>query len=29
LGATATENFDAYLRELADKGLDRDRPGEK
>jgi DUF971 family protein len=29
LGATATENFDAYLRELVDKGLDRDRPGEK
>ena len=29
LGATATENFDAYLRELADKRLDRDRPGEK
>ncbi len=29
LGATATENFDAYLRVLADKGLDRDRPGEK
>jgi DUF971 family protein len=29
LGATARENFDAYLRELADKGLDRDRPGEK
>ena len=29
LGETAKENFDAYLRELADKGLDRDRPGEK
>jgi DUF971 family protein len=29
LGETAKENFDAYLRELADKELDRDRPGEK
>jgi DUF971 family protein len=29
LGETATERFDAYLEELAAKGLDRDRPGEK
>ncbi|MGA8170262.1 MAG: DUF971 domain-containing protein [Methylocystis sp.] len=29
LGASATESFDAYLKELAEKGLDRDRPGEK
>ena len=29
LGETATENFDAYLAELAAKGLDRDLPGEK
>jgi DUF971 family protein len=29
MGETATESFDAYLAELADKGLDRDRPGEK
>lgn len=29
LGETATESFDAYLRELAAKGLDRDHPGEK
>ena len=29
LGETAAESFDAYLAELADKGLDRDRPGEK
>jgi DUF971 family protein len=29
LGETATESFDAYLAELAAKGLDRDLPGEK
>ncbi|WP_292532052.1 DUF971 domain-containing protein [Methylocystis sp.] len=29
LGETATARFDAYLEELAAKGLDRDRPGEK
>lgn len=29
LGETATGSFDAYLEELAAKGLDRDRPGEK
>ncbi|MFO1124787.1 MAG: DUF971 domain-containing protein [Methylocystis sp.] len=29
LGETATQLFDAYLKELAAKGLDRDRPGEK
>jgi DUF971 family protein len=29
LGATGKESFDEYLRELAEKGLDRDRPGEK
>jgi DUF971 family protein len=29
LGETATERFDAYVEELAAKGLDRDRPGEK
>jgi len=29
LGETATERFNAYLKELAAKGLDRDRPGEK
>ena len=28
LGETAAESFDAYLAELAAKGLDRDRPGE-
>jgi len=28
LGETATQRFDAYLMELAAKGLDRDRPGE-
>jgi DUF971 family protein len=29
LGVTQDENFKAYLGELAAKGLDRDRPGEK
>jgi len=29
LGATGEESFRAYLGELAEKGLDRDRPGEK
>lgn len=29
LGETATARFNAYLEELAAKGLDRDRPGEK
>ncbi|MGD9541282.1 gamma-butyrobetaine hydroxylase-like domain-containing protein [Methylocystis sp.] len=29
LGETATQRFDAYVEELAAKGLDRDRPGEK
>ncbi len=29
LGETAAGSFDAYLEELAAKGLDRDRPGEK
>ena len=29
LGATASENFEAYLEELASKGLDRDHAGEK
>ncbi|MBM3563568.1 MAG: DUF971 domain-containing protein [Alphaproteobacteria bacterium] len=29
LGETATQRFDAYLKELAAKGLDRDRPGER
>ena len=29
LGETSTESFDAYLDELAAKGLDRDLPGEK
>lgn len=29
LGAASDENFKAYLEELAAKGLDRDRPGEK
>jgi DUF971 family protein len=29
LGETATERFDAYVEELAAKGLDRDRPGGK
>ncbi len=29
LGETATQRFDAYLEELAAKGLDRDRPGER
>ena len=29
LGETATARFDAYLEELAAKGLDRDRAGEK
>jgi DUF971 family protein len=28
LGETAQASFDAYLQELAAKGLDRDRPGE-
>jgi len=29
LGATSNENFKAYLEELAAKGLDRDRAGER
>jgi DUF971 family protein len=29
LGETAADRFNAYLEELAEKGLDRDRPGEK
>jgi DUF971 family protein len=29
LGETASERFNAYLEELAERGLDRDRPGEK
>ncbi len=29
LGETAEQSFAAYLEELAAKGLDRDRPGEK
>ena len=29
LGETASERFSSYLEELAAKGLDRDRPGEK
>jgi DUF971 family protein len=29
LGETATERFNAYVHELAAKGLDRERPGEK
>ncbi len=29
LGETAAERFSSYLEELAAKGLDRDRPGEK
>ena len=29
LGETAEASFKAYLAELADKGLDRDRPGER
>jgi DUF971 family protein len=29
LGETASERFSSYLAELAAKGLDRDRPGEK
>ncbi|WP_018406125.1 gamma-butyrobetaine hydroxylase-like domain-containing protein [Methylocystis rosea] len=29
LGETAPERFSSYLEELAAKGLDRDRPGEK
>ncbi len=29
LGARGAESFAAYLEELAAKGLDRDRPGEK
>jgi len=29
LGETAEESFAAYLEELAAKGLDRNRPGEK
>lgn len=29
LGETAEANFSAYLDELAAKGLDRDRPGER
>lgn len=29
LGVGESENFKAYLEELAAKGLDRDRPGEK
>jgi DUF971 family protein len=28
LGAAALQDFEAYLSELAAKGLDRDRPGE-
>lgn len=29
LGETATESFDAYLDELAARGLNRDHPGER